>query len=335
VPDEEHRSIAETIKAKTHRAESADEERMLDHPGQLGGTGLRATLKRTAKGFSRDRLTDEAAALTYYGVLAIFPAIIALVSIIGLIGPSATGPLIDNLNAVAPGPARDILTGAIENVANSRGAAGLAFVIGLLLALYSAAGYTGAFARASNAIYNVEEGRPIWKLKPLQVGITLVLIVLLVVVAIGVTVTGGLATEAGKLLGVGDTAVTVWSIAKWPVILVMASFMIAFLYWSAPNVKQPGFTWVSPGGLVALVLWIVASALFALYVANFSSYNKTYGALGGVVAFLVWVWLTNIAILFGAEFNAELQRSRQIEAGHRAPLDVPFLEPRDTSKLEK
>jgi membrane protein len=335
MPDDEYRSIKETIGAKSDGLGSDGEGRAPAHPWRLDRASLKDTLKRTAKEFSRDRLTDEAAALTYYGVLSIFPAIIALVSIIGLIGPSATGPLIDNLNTVAPGPAKEILTNAINNVANSRGAAGFAFVIGVLLAVYSASAYTGAFSRASNAIYKVEEGRPIWKLKPLQVAITLVLISLLVLVAIGVTVTGGLATEAGKLLGLGETAVTVWSIAKWPVILLLASFMIAFLYWSAPNVKQPGFTWASPGGLVALVLWILASVLFALYVANFSSYNKTYGALGGVVAFLVWVWLTNLAILFGAEFNAELQRSRQIQAGHRGPIDAPFLEPRDTRTLEK
>jgi membrane protein len=335
MPDDDYRSVEQTIRAKNDGLGSVDADRVPKHPGKLGGGSLKDTLKRTWKEFSQDRLTDEAAALTYYGVLSIFPAIIALVSILGLIGPSATNPIRDNVDTLAPGPAKDILIGAIDNVANSRGAAGVAFVIGLLLALNAASGYTGAFSRASNKIYEVEEGRPFWKLKPLQIGITLVLILLLVLVAVGVTVTGGLATEAGKVLGLGDTAVTVWNIAKWPVILALAAGMIAFLYWSAPNVRQPGIAWVTPGGVVALVLWIVASALFAIYVAGFASYNKTYGALGGVVAFLVWMWLTNVALLFGAEFNAELQRTRQIEAGHDAPLDAPFLEPRDTSKLEK
>jgi len=334
MPDLEHRSTQETVKAKAEGIKTADGRRPPAHPGQLGGDGLKATLKRTAKAFSQDRLTDQAASLTYYGILAIFPAIIVLVSIIGLIGPSATGPLISNLDAVAPGPAKDILTSAIRNVANGQGAAGLAFIIGLLLALNAASGYTGAFSRACNSIYGIEEGRKVWKLKPLQIAITLVMIILLVALAIGVTVTGGLATEAGKLIGAGDTAVTVWNIVKWPVIVAVAALMIAFLYWSSPNVQQPGLKWIIPGAVVALVLWIVVSALFALYVANFSSYNKTYGSLGGVVAFLVWMWLTNLAILFGAEFNAELQRSRQIEVGHRGPMDAPFLEPRDTSKLE-
>ncbi|HYP49067.1 MAG TPA: YihY/virulence factor BrkB family protein, partial [Thermoleophilaceae bacterium] len=296
---------------------------------------LGQTLKRTVTEFKEDELTDKAAALTYYGVLSIFPALIALVSIVGLVGASATDPLLENVGTVAPGPAKDILTSAIENLASNQGAAGIAFVVGLALALNSASSYISAFTRASNAIYDVEEGRPIWKLKPQQIGITLVLIVLLVLVAIAVTFTGSLAKEAGKVIGVESSVVKIWDFAKIPVILALVSFMIAFLYWAAPNVKQPGFKFVSPGGVVALVIWIIASLLFAFYVANFASYNKTYGSLGGVIAFLVWLWITNIAILFGAEFNTELQRSQQREAGEPAPLDEPFLEPRDTSKLEK
>jgi len=257
------------------------------------------------------------------------------VSILGLVGDSATQPLIDNLNQVAPGPAKEILTSAIEGIASSQGAAGFAFVIGLVLALNAASGYIGAFTRASNSIYDIEEGRPVWKRKPAQIGITLVLVLLLAIVAVGVTFTGPLAEEVGELVGLGDTAVTVWSIAKWPVILAVVSFMFAFLYWAAPNVKQPGFRFISPGGVLAVILWIVASALFTVYVANFGSYNKTYGSLGGVVAFLVWLWITNIAVLLGAELNSELQRSQQIEAGRDAPLDQPYLEPRDVTKLEK
>jgi membrane protein len=336
VADEEHRSVQDTKRAKADRRGNGNGNgRGPDDPTDLGGTSLKDTLKRTFKEFSQDKLTDSAAALTYYGILALFPALIALTSIVGLVGSSATQPLIDNLSAVAPGPAKDIITNALNGLAKSRGAAGFAFVIGLALALNAASGYIGAFTRASNEIYEVEEGRPIWKLKPQQIAVTLVLIVLLILVAIGVTVTGGLAKQAGNLLGLGDTAVTVWNIAKWPVLVILVSFMIAFLYWAAPNVKQPGFAWVSPGGILALVVWIIASLLFAFYVANFGSYNKTYGTLGGVVAFLVWLWISNIAILLGCEFNAELQRSKQIEAGERVPIDEPFLEPRDTSKLEK
>jgi membrane protein len=330
----EHEDEKRTVAAKRDERGAAD-GRATDRPGDLSGTSKKETLKRTFKEFSADKLTDWAAALTYYGVLALFPALIALVSIIGLVGDSATQPLLDNVGKVAPGPAKEILTSTIQNLANSKGAAGIAFVVGLVLALNSASSYIAAFSRASNSIYEVEEGRPTWKLKPQQIGVTLVLLLLLVVIAVAVTVSGPLAEEAGKLIGVGSSAATIWDIAKIPVILLAVSFMFAFLYWAAPNVKQPGFKFVSPGGVVALVIWIIASLLFAFYVAKFGSYNKTYGSLGGVIVFLLWLWITNVAILFGAEFNAELQRSQQREAGHGAPLDEPFLEPRDASKLEK
>jgi membrane protein len=293
------------------------------------------TLKRTFKEFSADNITDWAAALTYYAVLSIFPALIALISVVGLVGHSATQALLDNLNQVAPGPAKAILTSAIQNIASKPAAAGLAFIVGLALALNSASGYIAAFTRASNSIYDVEEGRPIWKLKPQQIGIVLVLLLMLVAITLAVVVSGPVAKQVGTALGVGDTAVLIWDIAKIPIVLAVVSFMFAFLYKTAPNVKQPGFKFWSPGGVVALVIWIVASLLFALYVATFASYNKTYGSMGGVVVFLLWLWITNLAILFGAEFNSELQRSQQIEAGEDAPLDEPFLEPRDTTKLEK
>ena len=330
----EHEDERDTVQAKRD-GRGASDGRAPDSPTELGGTSKKETLKRTFKEFSADNITDWAAALTYYGVLALFPAIIALVSIIGLVGPSATDPLLENIGKVAPGPAKEILTSAIEGLASSKGAAGIAFIVGLVLALNSASSYVSAFTRASNDIYDVEEGRPVWKLKPQQIGIVLVLILLLVVIAVAVTVSGPLAMEVGKVFGVGDTAVLIWDIAKIPVILLMVAFLFAFLYWAAPNVKQPGFKFVSPGGIVALVIWIVASLLFALYVATFASYNKTYGSMGGIIVFLVWLWITNIAILFGAELNSELQRSQQREAGERAPLDKPFLEPRDTKKLEK
>ena len=289
-------------------------------------------LKRTVREFKEDELVDRAAALTYYGVLAVFPAILALVSVLGLVGQSATQPLIDNLGKVAPGPAKDIFTTAVQNLQQSRGSGGVFFVVGLALALWSASGYVAAFMRASNAIYEVEEGRPIWKKLPVRLGVTLVLVVLLAVSALAVVLTGGLAQRAGDLFGVGRSAVRVWDIAKWPVLVLIVSLMFAILYWVAPNVKQPGFRWVSPGGVVAVILWLIASAAFAVYVANFGSYNKTYGALAGVVIFLVWLWLSNIAVLLGAEFNAEVQRGREIEAGHPAE-EEPFLEPRDTRKM--
>lgn len=306
-----------------------------ESPTDLKARSLFGVLKRTGKEFSEDNISDWAAALTYYGVLSIFPALIVLVSILGLIGESATQPLIDNLGSVAPGPAQDIFRSAIENLQGSQGAAGVFFIIGILGAIWAASGYIAAFMRASNAIYDMPEGRPIWKTLPVRVGLTVLLIVLTVISAVAVTLTGGLATEAGNLIGLGDTAVTVWNIAKWPVLLLLVSFMFAVLYWAAPNVKQPGFRWISPGGILAVIGWVIASAAFAFYVANFGSYNKTYGALAGPIVFLVWLWISNIMILLGAEFNAELERSRAIEAGMRPEDKEPFVEPRDTRKLEK
>ncbi len=305
-----------------------------EEPTDLGARGWWAALKRTVREFKEDNLTDRAAALTYYSVLAIFPALIVLVSILGLVGGSATQPLIDNLGTVAPGPAKQIFTDAIKNLQGDQGAAGVLFVIGLLGALWSASGYVAAFMRTSNEIYDMPEGRPVWKTLPVRVGLTIVLLVLLAVSTIAVVLTGGLAEKVGDLIGLGSTAVTVWNIAKWPVLLLVVSFMFALLYWAAPNVKQPGFRWVSPGGILAVVGWLIASGAFALYVGNFGSYNKTYGSLGGVIVFLVWLWISNIVILLGAEFNAELERGRAIEAGMRPEDKEPFAEPRDTRKME-
>ena len=266
-----------------------------------------SVLKRTVREFQDDQLTDVAAGLTYYAVLAIFPALIALVSILGLIGPTATDPLIENVENLAPGPAQEILLDSIRQI-SSTPAAGLGLLLGLVGAIWSASGYVGGFSRASNRIYEVTESRPYWKLRPLQIAITVVMILVLAICAIAVVVTGPLAREVGDLVGAGETAVTIFDIAKWPVLVVAVMTMISALFWAAPDVRHPGFRWITPGGVVAVVLWIVVSGLFALYVANFGSYNATYGSLAAVIVFLVWLWLTNLAILFGAELNAELVR---------------------------
>jgi membrane protein len=272
-------------------------------------------LKRTVSEFREDNLTDWAAALTYYGVLSIFPALIALVAVLGLAGDSATQSVLDNVEELGSSPATDIVTGGIEEIASSQGAAGIALAIGLALALWSASGYVGAFSRAADAIYEVDEGRPFWKQRPLQLAMTLILLLLVALSALAVVVTGPLAEQVGDVFGVGGTAVTIWDIAKWPVIVLVVMTMVAILYYGAPNVRQPGFRWITPGSVLAVVVWILASAAFAVYVANFGSYNKTYGSLAGVIAFLVWLWISNLAILLGAEFNAELERDREIESG--------------------
>ena len=301
------------------------------NPTDLSGRTWPQVLKRTVSQFSEDKLTTWAAALTYYAVLSIFPALLALVSILGVIGPSATQPLIDNLSTVAPGPAKQILTNSLKSLGTAQAASTLAFIIGLGAAIWSASGYIGAFMDAANTVWDAPEGRPIWKRIPLRVGVTIVLLFLLAASALAVVLTGPIARSAGNLIGLGDTFVTVWGVAKWPVLVLVVSFMISLLFWAGPNVKQPGFPWITPGGLLAVILWIVASLLFAVYVANFGSYNKTYGSLGGVIVFLIWLWITNLIILLGAEFNAEMERSRQIAAGH-PPEEEPYLPLRDEPK---
>ena len=309
----------------------AQDRRAPEKPTHLRPRSWFGVLKRTFTEFRADNVTDWAAALTYYGVLAIFPAIIALVSVLGLVGHSATQPLLTNLGKLAPGSVHQILTSAITNLQHSRGAAGVLFFVGIAGAIWSASGYIAAFMRASNAIYDIEEGRPIWMTLPVRLAVTVVLLVLLAISAIAVVLTGGLAGQIGKILGIGGTAVSIWDIAKWPVLLLVVSFMFSILYWAAPNVRHPGFRWLSPGGVFAVAVWVIASGAFALYVASFSSYNKTYGALAGVIIFLVWLWLSNTALLLGAEFNAELERGRQIEAGHPGDRE-PFVEPRKAKK---
>jgi membrane protein len=304
-----------------------------ENPTDLPKQSWTQILKRTLKQFSADQLTTWAAALTYFGVLSLFPMLLALVSLLGVIGPSATQPLLDNLGTVAPGPAKDILTNVLNSLQSNQGGSTIALIIGLAAAIWSASGYIGAFMDAANNVWDVPEGRPIWKKIPVRLGVTVVLLVLLTATALAVVFTGPLAEKFGDIIGLGSTFVTVWGIAKWPVLLVVVSLMISLLYWACPNVKQPGFPWVSPGGVLAVVLWIIASALFAFYVANFSSYNKTYGSLGGVIVFLTWLWITNIIILLGAEFNSEMQRSRAIQDGHPAD-EEPYLPLRDEPKDE-
>ena len=324
---------AERERSAGHDGAPGDRDRPApDAPTDLGARAWRGVLRRTLTGFREDNLTDWGAALTYYSVLGIFPALVALVSVVGFLGSSTAESLIENANAVAPEPARDIVTNAIEGLQRDKGAAGALFVVGLAGALWSASGYVAAFMRASNSIYGIEEGRPIWKTLPIRVGTTVVLVALLALTAFAVTLTGGLAQEAGKLVGLGETAVQVWDVAKWPVLLFVASVMFAFLYWAAPNVRQPKFRWISPGGILAVVTWLLASAAFAFYVGNFGSYNETYGTLGGVISFLVWLWISNIAVLLGAELNAELERGRRLEAGESAEHD-PFVEARDTRRM--
>ncbi|MEV8100478.1 YihY/virulence factor BrkB family protein [Kitasatospora sp. NPDC085879] len=300
-----------------------------DSPLQVPAHGWWQVLKRTGREFLADELPDRAAALTYYGILAIFPALLVLVSLLALAGTSATDTVLDNLQSLAPGSARDILHSAITQLQSGRATGGLLAVLGLAGALWSASGYIGAFIRAANAVYDIREGRPMWKTTPLRIGLTLLTMLLLVACAVIVVFTGRLAERAGNLLGLGDTALTVWAVAKWPVLVLLVTLMIALLYWAAPNVRGRGLAWTSPGSLLAVLLWLALSAGFAAYVANFGSYNKTYGTLAGVVVFLIWLWLTNLAILLGLELDAELAREQAIRTG-RPNAEEPYVQPRDT-----
>jgi membrane protein len=302
-----------------------------DNPGKLSKQGWKGTLKRTFKEFKDDNLTDWAAALTYYAVLALFPALIALVSIVGLLGQSTINGLKSNIQAIpAAGQAKQIILNAITDISSHRGAAGLALILGLALALWSASGYVGAFMRASNAIYETPEGRPFYRLRPLQMLVTFVMLMLIALCAAAIVVTGPITAKVGQAVGLGNTAQTVFDIVKWPIILLVVSFIFSLLYFASPNVKQPGFKWITPGGVLAVVIWIAASAAFALYVKFFPN-NKTYGSFGGVIVFLMWLWISNIAILLGQEMNAELERERELQAGLPAEHEIQ-LPPRAAPK---
>ena len=297
-------------------------------------TGVFATVKRTFTEFSEDNMTDWAAALTYYGLLSLFPALIALVSIIGLVADPATitKQVTDIVTQLGPASAADTFAGPIKSITANKSAAGVLLIVSLLAALWSASGYTGAFMRAANVIYETPEGRPIWKLRPLQMLVTLIMILLLAVIALALVLSGPLVKIVADPIGVGKTAQDVWNYGKWPVLILLVVTMFAVLYYAAPNVKLRGFKWVTPGVVLALVVWLLASLAFAFYVANFGSYDKTYGTLGGFVVFLMWMWITNVSLLLGMELNSERERSRELDDGNAAAAKEIQLQPRDEPK---
>lgn len=316
-------------------APSPDDPRKPDSPPQLHRPSWKLILKRTVREFSTDTCTDLAAALTYFAVLSLFPGLLALVSLLGVIGQgrAATDALVRILQEVAPGSTATLLKGPLENAANSP-ASGVALVLGIVLAIWSASGYIGAFSRAMNRIYDLDEGRPFWKLKPAQLLVTVISLVLVAIVALMLVISGPVTRAVGDALGLGTVPQTVWEIVKWPVMLIVVVLIIAVLYYAAPNAKQPKFRWISMGAIVAILVLAVATFLFGLYVATFSNYSKTYGPLAGVIVFLLWVWIANLALLFGAELDAETERGRELQAGIAAEEDIQ-LPPRDTRVSEK
>ncbi|WP_205859359.1 YihY/virulence factor BrkB family protein [Phycicoccus flavus] len=304
-------------------------------PDDVTRRGWKLTFKYAVSEFQRDQCTDLAAALTYYSVLSVAPGLLALVSVLGVVGrgPAIVDEMLSMLRRLGQADVAKQLEGPLEGMVNSQ-AAGFTLVIGLATALFSASGYVGAFGRAMNRIYGIDEGRPIWKLRPVNILVTLGLVVMAAVVLVGLVVSGPLVDTIGNTIGLGQQAQTVWNVGKWPVILVVVMAMVAVLYYVTPNVRQPGFRWVSPGAALAILTWILASVGFGFYVGTFGKYDTTYGSLGGIIVFLLWLWLTNIALLLGAELDTELERVRELEAGMRAEKHLQ-LPPRDTRQSDK
>jgi membrane protein len=324
--------------AKTDGRARAHRERLIrmlnrgpKRPSELSWRAWLRVLTRTVSEFINDDLTDRAAALTYFGVLSIFPGLLVLAAGVGLLGHAATRTVMLNIQELAPGLARQIITDGVENLQRSQSAAGVVAIVGLAVAFWSASGYVGGFMRAANAIYDVPEGRPMWKTIPIQIAVTAVTGIFFAVSSLAVVLTGHVAEVVGRLVGLEAGFVRAWDYAKWPVLVVLVGLLIDLLYWAGPNARQAGFRWITPGSVLAVLVWVVVSAGFALYIAQFNSYNRTYGTLGGVIVFLVWLWLTNVAILLGAEFDAELARARAIAAGLPAHAE-PYLPVRDVPK---
>jgi len=320
---------------KAATAPDPDDPRKPDSPDDLTKRSWKYVLRTTVREFNHDQCTDLAAALTYYAVLALAPALLAVVSVLGLVGngQQLVEDLVQTVEDTGPQGAASTIEPILDNISNSPGA-GLAFFLSLALALWSASGYVAAFSRGMNRVYEIDEGRPIWKLRPVLLVVTLVLVIFAVLIVVAAVVSGGIAESIGSAIGLSDVAVTVWNIAKWPVVLLLVVLAVAILYYFTPNVRQPKFRWMSVGALVAVVVWIIASVGFGFYVANFGSYGSTYGSLAGVIILLLWLWLSNLALLFGAELDAEVERGRQLQGGIEAERTIQ-LPPRDTRASDK
>lgn len=320
---------------KDRTAPAPDSPRKPASPTDLKKPSWMYIFRKAVREFSSDQCTDQAAALTYYTVLSIFPGLLAIVSLLGIFGQGekSTGAMLDLLRELVPAEAVQVLQQPIQQLTSSN-TAGLALVIGIVGAVWSASGYVGAFGRVMNRIYEVDEGRPFWKLRPVMLLVTIVIVVLGALMLFMLVTSGPIASAIGGLVGMDKAALAVWNIVKWPLLVVAAVVAIALLYYATPNVKQPKFRWISMGAFIALLVLAVTTVGFGFYVANFSNYNRTYGAIGGVIVLLLWLWLANLSLLFGAEFDAETERGRELQAGIRAEETLQ-LPPRDTRRSEK
>ncbi|WP_370893885.1 YihY/virulence factor BrkB family protein [Janibacter sp. GXQ6167] len=316
-------------------APDADDSRKAKSPTGLSRSGWLYSLKKAGREFGRDQCSDLAAGLTYYAVLSLFPALLALVSLVGVFGQgeTTTQALLDIVRDLGQGGAAKALEDPIRQIVESQ-AAGFALVAGVVGALWTASNYVNAFSRAMNRVYQVDEGRPMIVLRAKMLALTFALIIMAGLMLIGFALSGGVAEAIGGALGFGETAVTIWGYAKIPVMLILLMVMVALLYYLTPNIQQPKIRWVSPGALMAIMVCVLASVAFGFYVSNFGSYNRTYGSLAGVIVFLLWLYIINSVLLLGAEFDSELERTRQLEAGIRAERELQ-LPPRATSASEK
>ncbi|MGP4030981.1 YihY/virulence factor BrkB family protein [Pseudarthrobacter sp. 1C304] len=326
---------AESSTAKARTAPAPDDSRKPDSPTDVAKPSWKYIAKKTLREFTKDQCPDLAAALTYYSVLSIFPALLALVSLLGVFGQAekTTSALLDIVAGFAPAETVEAVRQPVEQLSNSS-AAGLTLVLGILTALWSASGYVGAFGRAMNRIYEVDEGRPFIKLRGTMLAVTIATVLIVLVLSAMLVLSGPVAESVGGAIGLGDAFLTAWNILKWPVILLLVILAVAILYYATPNVKQPKFRWMSLGSCIFLVIFLLASLAFGFYVANFSSYNETYGTIGGVIISLLWLWILNMSLLFGAEFDAEMERGRQLQAGIEAEETLQ-LPPRDTKQSDK
>jgi membrane protein len=325
----------ESSTAKARTAPAPDDSRKPDSPTDVTKPSWKYIAKKTLREFTKDQCPDLAAALTYYSVLSIFPALLALVSLLGIFGQAGktTSALLEIVQGFAPGDTVEAIRQPVEQLSSSS-AAGLTLVLGILTALWSASGYVGAFGRAMNRVYEIDEGRPFIKLRGTMLLVTIATVLIVLVLSAMLVLSGPVAESVGKAIGLGGAVLTAWNILKWPVILLLVILAIAILYYATPNVKQPKFRWMSLGSTIALVIFLLASLAFAFYVANFNSYEKTYGAIGGVIVSLLWLWILNMSLLFGAEFDAEMERGRQLQAGIEAEETIQ-LPPRDTKQSDK
>ncbi|MEZ2387926.1 YihY/virulence factor BrkB family protein [bacterium RCC_150] len=326
---------ADTSTAKAETAPAADDPRKPASPTQITKPTWTYILKRTVREFSKDQCPDAAAALTYYGVLSLFPALLALVSLLGIFGQAGktTTALFEIVRGIAPGTTADTIRQPIEELITSP-ASGFTLILGLLTALWSASGYVGAFSRAMNRIYEVDEGRAFIKLRATMLGVTVLGILIAALIAAMLALSGPVADSVGRAIGLGGDILTIWNIAKWPIMILLVIVIIAVLYYATPNVQQPRFRWMSIGSFLALLAFIIASLAFGFYVANFANYNKTYGAIGGVIIMLLWLWILNMSLLFGAETDAETERGRELQAGINAEETIQ-LRPRGTKRSTK